>query len=240
MLLLDWSHSLSDSTGHQRQWIKPMARIWRCQFSAICICQRSLLWSLLPNSCTKIGAMSTILVLCSKHASSLFPSCFSFFLNLILAPHLIISSLVGFMLFIAGMKKQHIAILGLTGGVVGFFALIMEEYRLRRLLTFGILGKYMMVKDIKSFKDGLRCTMVVSQDRVWVFQYPNDTFFLNHGQTLSQQSSEKNLDFLALCSSLLAIWYLLWRGFYIAKMLEMRLACILPCCHTHAGHGSRI
>ena len=49
---------------------------------------------------------------------------------------MIITILIGFMLFIAGMKKQHITILGGSVAVIGFFALIMEEYRLQRMRHF--------------------------------------------------------------------------------------------------------
>ena len=130
---------------------------------------------------------------------------------------LIISSLVGFMLFIAGMKKQHIAILGSIAGVVGFFALIMEEYRLRRLLTFW---------DPWAVYDGQGYQVIQG----WIALHNGGLTGQGLGNSVSKRHFlpepwtdfiaaviGEELGFLGLIFLIACYMILLWRGFYIAK-----------------------
>ena len=130
---------------------------------------------------------------------------------------MIITILIVFMLFIAGMRTQHIAILGGFSVVVGFFALIMEEYRLQRLRHFwdpwsAYEGQgYQVIQGwIALHKGGLGGQGLGNSVSKRHFLPEPWTDFI--AAVIGEELGFVGLTFLIACYLVL-----LWRGFHIAK-----------------------
>jgi cell division protein FtsW len=130
---------------------------------------------------------------------------------------MIITILVGFMLFIAGMRKQHIAIVGGSVVVVGFFALIMEEYRLQRLRHFW---------DPWSAYEGQGYQVIQG----WIALHNGGLTGQGLGNSVSKRHFlpepwtdfiaaviGEELGFIGLVFLIACYLLLLWRGFHIAR-----------------------
>ena len=130
---------------------------------------------------------------------------------------MIITLLVGFMLFIAGMRKQHITILGISVVIVGFFALIMEEYRLQRMRHFW---------DPWSAYEGQGYQVIQG----WIALHNGGLTGTGLGNSVSKRHFlpepwtdfiaaviGEELGFIGLCLLIVCYCLLLWRGFHIAK-----------------------
>ena len=130
---------------------------------------------------------------------------------------MIITILIGFMLFIAGMKLKHIASVGGVVVVTGFFALIMEEYRLQRMRHFW---------DPWSAYEGQGYQVIQG----WIALHNGKLYGQGLGNSVSKRHFlpepwtdfiaaviGEELGFLGLLFLITCYLLLLWRGFHIAK-----------------------
>ncbi|MEC7984085.1 MAG: putative lipid II flippase FtsW [Myxococcota bacterium] len=140
---------------------------------------------------------------------------------------MIITLLIGFMLFIGGMKKQHVSIIGGTTVFVGFFALIMEEYRLQRIRHFW---------DPWSAYEGQGYQVIQG----WIALHNGGLTGQGLGNSVSKRHFlpepwtdfiaaviGEELGFLGLAALIIMYGLLLWRGFHIAKQARDAFSMLL-------------
>jgi cell division protein FtsW len=130
---------------------------------------------------------------------------------------LIIAALCFSMLVAAGMRSKHILISFLSLVVVGIPVLIMEEYRLRRVLTFW---------DPWEFKQGEGYQIIQS----WIAMHQGGLLGQGLGNSVSKRQFlpepwtdfiaaviAEEMGFIGITFVILLFCAFLWRGFYIAS-----------------------